>query len=103
MIDIIRKKQKEISEICRKLKVRRLEVFGSAAQGDFNPRKSDIDFLVEFDDPDSPPGLLCRYLTLAEELEQTLEKKVDLITPQSIRNPYFQKAVDTSRQSVYAA
>ena len=103
MIDLIRKNQTEIENICRKLKIRRLEVFGSAASGGFKPLESDIDLIVEFEDPDAPPGLLSRYLELAEKLESVLGKKVDIITPQSIRNPYFRKSIDESREDVYAA
>ena len=40
----------ELVELCRKYRVRRLDVFGSAARGDFNEHSSDVDLLVEFDD-----------------------------------------------------
>ena len=48
MIALIAEKKDRIAEHCRRLNVKRLEVFGSAARGDFDPEKSDIDFLVEF-------------------------------------------------------
>ncbi|MFP4446997.1 MAG: nucleotidyltransferase family protein [Desulfosudaceae bacterium] len=102
MIDIIAQHQQEIADICRQLKVRRLEIFGSAARGDFDPDQSDIDFLVEFDETDASSGLLGRYLSLAERLEKILGRQVDLITPRSIRNFYFKKAVEASREPVYA-
>lgn len=39
-----------IAELCRRYRVRRLEVFGSAARGDdFDPARSDFDFLAEFE------------------------------------------------------
>lgn len=38
----------ELAEVCDTYGVRRLEVFGSAFRGDFDPEQSDIDFLVEF-------------------------------------------------------
>ena len=52
MIPLITNHSDQLAEICRRHHVKRLEVFGSAAVGDFNPEKSDIDFLVEFDDSD---------------------------------------------------
>ena len=52
MIPLITNHTDELAEICRRHHVKRLEVFGSAAVGDFNAEKSDIDFLVEFDDSD---------------------------------------------------
>lgn len=105
MIQLIHKNRKDIETVCRELRIKRLDVFGSAASsdGNFDPASSDIDFIVEFADPESPPGLLCRYLELAEQLEGILGKKVDVITPQSIRNPYFRKSIDESREAVYAA
>ena len=103
MINLILNHQKEIENLCNRLNVKRLEVFGSAAKGEFDPYQSDLDFLVEFEKPEVPPGLLTRYLSLAEELEKILGKKIDLITPQSIRNPYFREAVNSNRESVYAA
>ena len=52
MIPLISQHSDELTEICRRYHVKRLDVFGSAAVGDFNPDTSDIDFLVEFDEPD---------------------------------------------------
>jgi predicted nucleotidyltransferase len=39
-----------LADLCRKYRVRRLDVFGSAARGDFDEESSDVDLLVEFDD-----------------------------------------------------
>ena len=101
MIDKIKSHRRELSELCKKLKIRRLEVFGSAATGEFEPDKSDIDFIVEFEDPKAKPGLLSRYLILCEELRKLLGTEVEIITPQSIRNPYFRRSVDRTRELVY--
>lgn len=101
MIDLIHSHQNQIAEICRRLQIRRLEVFGSAATGAFDPIRSDVDFIAEFADTSAKPGLLSRYLTLAEQLEKVLGHSIDLITPPSIRNPYFRKTIDESREVVY--
>ena len=42
-----------------------------------------------------------RYLGFAEELERLFGRSVDLITEQSIRNPYFRREVEATRQLVY--
>ena len=47
MIPLIEVKRTEVGELCRRYGVRRLEVFGSAARGSFDPETSDLDFLVE--------------------------------------------------------
>ena len=43
----------EIAELCRAHHVRRLAVFGSAVREDFDPARSDIDLLVEFEPVES--------------------------------------------------
>jgi predicted nucleotidyltransferase len=48
MINQIRQAKSELAEICRRHNVRRLDLFGSAVGSNFDPRTSDLDFLVEF-------------------------------------------------------
>ena len=103
MIDLVAEKRSGIAEHCRRLNVRRLEVFGSAARGDdFDPERSDIDFLVEFYKHETP-GALDRYLDLAESLEALLDRKVDLVINNHFANPYFRASVEASREPVYAS
>jgi uncharacterized protein len=49
MIPAIESKLADLTELCRQHRVRRLELFGSAASSRFNPATSDLDFLVEKD------------------------------------------------------
>ena len=49
MIDEIALRRDELRAVCRRFHVRRLDLFGSAARGDFDPLRSDVDFPVEFD------------------------------------------------------
>ncbi len=89
-----------LARACRKYAVRRLELFGSAARGGFDPARSDFDFVVTFRDK-SLGTYADRYFDLATELERLLGRKVDLLTERSIRNPYFRREVDAARQTVY--
>ena len=100
MIALVKEKRKQIAEHCQRLNVRRLDIFGSAATGTFDPEKSDLDFFVEFENFNSP-GILDRYLDLAESLEGLFDKKVDLITPDSVKNPYFRTSLESSKELVY--
>jgi len=102
MISLVTQKREGIAEHCRRLNVRRLDVFGSAANGNFDEEKSDIDFLVEFENFNSP-GILRRYIDLAESLEALFNRKVDLVTPDGVaKNPRFRANVEEEREPVYA-
>jgi predicted nucleotidyltransferase len=90
----------EIPELCRRYGVARLDLFGSAATDAFDPQRSDLDFLVEFDANSS--GLFDRYFGLKESLETLYGRPVDLVTAGSLRNPYFIAAINETRQLVYA-
>jgi predicted nucleotidyltransferase len=91
-----------ISAICQRYRISRLEVFGSAARAvDFNPACSDADFLVEFA-PDAQPGLDAFFGAKAD-LEQLLDRGVDLVEPGAVRNPYVLASINRNREAVYAA
>ena len=90
-----------IRELCVKYRVKRLAVFGSAAKGTFDPARSDVDFVVEFD-PQSKRELGV-YFTLLEELQQLLGRDVDLVERKAIKNPYFLKVLELSEQPLYDA
>jgi predicted nucleotidyltransferase len=98
----IEAKREEVAEICRRFHVRRLDVFGSAAREDFDPARSDVDFLVQFE-RDHPLGGLDAYFGLREALEYLFGRKVDLVAPSRLKNPYLQRSIKKSRQNVYAA
>ena len=49
MPPLIEDEKEELFALCRIHGVRRLELFGSAARATFDPAKSDLDFLVDYD------------------------------------------------------
>ncbi len=103
MHQLITDKQAGIEAICRKYKVARLEIFGSAARGtDFDPDKSDADFLVEYQPP-LLPGMADRYFGMFQELSTELGRKVHLLSIGSIRNPYLKQSIDEDRKVIYEA
>ena len=102
MIALIEQHRSEVAALCRRFGVQSLEVFGSAADGAFDPAHSDIDFLVEFLQEDEG-SLFDRYFELQEALEQLFARKIDLVTASALQNPYLIAAVNKSRQPVYAS
>jgi uncharacterized protein len=100
MSSVLEKNKDKLAEVCRRFRVRRLEVFGSAARDDFDPAKSDFDFIVSF--ADKTPGTYAdRYFDFAAAIEKLLGRRIDLLTERSIRNPYFQREIQAARQIVY--
>ena len=91
MLPLLAAKKADIAALCRKHHVRRLDVFGSAARGDFDPIRSDIDFLVEFDRSAPEAMTLHSFLGLKDSLEALLGRQVDLVDRQ---------AVETSRNFI---
>jgi predicted nucleotidyltransferase len=89
-----------IAGLCRRYGIARLELFGSAATGQFRPGHSDYDFLVELD-PMAEGSLASRYIEFAEALEALLGAPVDLVNPRYIRNRYFAAEVERTRIPVY--
>ena len=93
----------DLRELCPQFGVRRLEVFGSAARGvDFDPARSDADFLVEFG-PGEVMAPLRQFFGLSEALERVLGRPVDLVERGALRNPYVLAEVNRSRELIYAA
>jgi len=92
----------ELVELCRKYRVRRLDVFGSAARGDFNEHSSDVDLLVEFDDMPHADRADA-YLGFLMAVEALLRRRVDLVELGAVRNPYLRRGIEESRELVYAA
>jgi predicted nucleotidyltransferase len=80
MIELIEQHHVEIVELCRRYRIKRLELFGSAASGDFNTETSDVDFFYEFDESDLS-DIADRFFDLKDQLEATLGRIPSEIRP----------------------
>ncbi|HEY6443990.1 MAG TPA: nucleotidyltransferase domain-containing protein [Candidatus Acidoferrales bacterium] len=102
MTPLIAQQRSEIEALCRCYRVRRLELFGSAATGRDRPDESDLDFLVEFE-PLAAGGYADAYFGLRESLEKLSARSVDLVVYSAIKNPYFRQSVERTKMLLYAA
>jgi hypothetical protein len=102
MVDLIARHRQQLMELCRKYDVARLDVFGSAARENFDPSRSDLDFLVDFKNF-TIHNAADRFFDLLFDLEKLFDRKVDLVLDSAIQNPYFRKSVDQERVNLYAA
>lgn len=90
----------ELRRLCEKHRVRRLELFGSAAGDGFDERTSDIDLIAEFQ-PMTRVEHAEAYFGLQEELQEVFHRPIDLIELAPIQNPYFLQAIQASRILLY--
>lgn len=83
--EIIKLLEKQKPYLRKKYKIKALSIFGSYLRNEAG-KDSDIDILVEFD---QSPGL--EFVDLAEELEEMLGVKVDLVSKNGIKPKYYNK------------
>lgn len=102
MIDLIDQHRESLRQLCERYAVARLEVFGSAARGDFDPARSDLDFLVDFD---RHPTLnrFAQYFGLKEGVEALFGYPVDLVIMGALKNRFLIEGINQSRVLLYAA
>ena len=101
MIDLVYQRRADLARLCRRFGVQRLSVFGSAANGNFASDSSDLDFLASFADRAPTGEYADRYLDFADALEALFQRRVDLVSEQAVRNPYFRAQVERTKQVVY--
>jgi hypothetical protein len=91
-----------VAGLCVRHHVRKLDLFGSAATAAFDPERSDVDFLVEFERLD-PVDLADHYFGLKHDLEGLLGRRVDLVETRAIKNPLFREEAMNTRLELFAA
>ena len=102
MIPVIAERLTDLQTACSEHYVQRLELFGSASKGTYQPATSDLDFLVEF--LEMPEGGYAKaYFGLLESLEDLFQCSVDLVVDSAINNPYLRQAIDQTKELVYGA
>ena len=80
--------------------VKKAFVFGSILTDRFDSEKSDLDILVEIEE--SNPLVKGELLmSLWDKLESLTKLKVDLLTPDNLKNPILKKSIDASKRLIY--
>jgi len=101
MQKIIKDNLSELNRICQKYDVQNLYVFGSASTDKFTDY-SDIDILVSFKEI-TIEKYTDNYFELHYKLEELFKRKIDLVTENSLSNPYFIESIEETKQLLYAA
>ena len=89
----------EFQTLCKEFGVSSLYAFGSSTNNKFT-EQSDIDLLVEIDISDAVERGE-KLMSLWDRLELFFKRKVDLLTNNSIKNPYLRKSIDQSKVLLY--
>ena len=100
MSPLIKDNLEEIGRLCRLCGVSKLELFGSVLRRDFDPERSDVDLLVEFEA--GVANSFANFLDLKEALEHLLGRCVDLVELRAIRNRRLRHHIERSKSTVYA-
>ena len=93
----------ETRALCQRYGVRRLELFGSAATGAFDPAASDIDFLVEYPEGHDLGLWLVGFFDLQDDLRELFGRPVDLVMTDASNDAGFWASVNASRETIYDA
>ncbi|MGA2232506.1 MAG: nucleotidyltransferase domain-containing protein [Tepidisphaeraceae bacterium] len=102
MIDQIEQHRDQLLRLCQKYDVRRLDLIGSALGAKFDAARSDLDFVVEFNNF-TVETAADKFLGLMVDLEDLFGRRIDLVSYRAIHNPYFKQVVDQTRVNLYAA
>ncbi len=101
MIALISDNLEAFAALCREYRILKLDLFGSASSGAFDPETSDVDLIADLGEYER--GVSNRFFRFADALQALFGRKVDLLTESMIRNPYFRQAVEEQRINLYEA
>lgn len=89
-----------LSALCQRFRVRQLDLFGSATDGRFDAKRSDLDFLVAFEElPER--AYADAYFGLREGLAGLFGREIDLLTEPALENPYLRRRVEMQKRRLF--
>ena len=90
----------DVVHLCQKYYIKELSLFGSSIRDDFN-QDSDVDILVSFDS--NSEITLFDIMDLEREFSKLLNREVDIVEKESLKNPIRKKNILSTRKIIYAA
>jgi predicted nucleotidyltransferase len=89
----------QLPPLCRKHHVKSLWAFGSVLTDRFRP-ESDVDLIVAFKKM-RVEDYADNYFDFKFTLQDILNRPIDLLEQQALRNPYFLENVNSTKQLIY--
>lgn len=102
MVRLLEDNRGTIEDLCQRIRIARLDVFGSALRDDFRPGESDLDLLVEFS-PMSPYERADAYFGFLDELRLMVGVDIDLMVSGAVKNRIIAADIENTKQAFYAA
>jgi predicted nucleotidyltransferase len=99
-MNLINQHIEQIAKICSDHQVEQLFIFGSINTDKFN-EQSDVDILIQFSQLINPYEYFTNYMDFKEKLESVLNREVDIVENQAVRNPIFRKILDRDKILIY--
>ena len=96
----IKYKMTDFLSLCKAHNVKNLYAFGSSITDKFNEESSDIDLLIEIDN-DDPIERGENLMNIWDKFEQFFQRKVDLLTNSSIKNPILRQEIESTKILIY--
>ena len=100
MMHLINDNLHQISDLCRRYKVRRLYAFGSVLTKRFNA-ESDVDILVNFNPDVDHDSYADNFIDFYHALKRLFGREVDLVDETAVKNPYFRAELDETKHLIY--
>ena len=89
----------DLPEACQRFRIKYVEAFGSLARNELT-EQSDLDLIIELEEPVEEQSSQ-RFFGFLHFLEDRFGKKIDLLTPRSIKNPYFKQSIEREKIRIY--
>ena len=102
MHPLVESRRAQMTALCRRFGVARLDLIGSAAHDDFDAARNDLDFLADLG-ANPQPCPLDAYFGLKDALQALFNRPVDLISAASLSKPYIAAGIEHVRQPIYIA
>jgi predicted nucleotidyltransferase len=90
----------DIVLLCKKYGISELSIFGSSIRDDFT-QNSDVDILVSFDK--TSEITLFDIMDLEKEFSELLQREVDIVEKEALKNPIRKNKILSTREIIYAA
>lgn len=102
MVAAVKDNLDKIIDLCEKMQLQSLYLFGSATKEKEYTKNSDLDFLYQFKKSDPyTPFSQYDYFDLMYDLEKITGKKIDLVASEKIKNKFFLSRINSEKIKIY--